>query len=97
VLAVAGCGGGHKIDPVVVSLDQSAAWIAVDQALVKLSGDVLNGGNLLHDSEVVVGKLRSARNAGLSEAWIDRQISDAEDSATLAGCADCFSLLESAR
>ena len=96
-LVAAGCGGSGSSGGSDSQFMQASDRLVVTQAEVKLAKDAVNGGNLLSDSNTVAQKLRAASGDGVSTAWIDKEVDEAESTVTNVGCSGCFSVLESAR
>jgi len=93
--ALAGCGGKSE-DPVAQSLIQNADQADVAQAQINLAKATINGGDLPARTLALIRTIRTARDEGVSDSWINKEIDDAE-SVIIDLCDRCYSMLEDAR
>lgn len=96
--AAASCGGSST-DKLAqgISKDADQANVYGDEA--KLDKISINGpvSQMFSQTQTLISDLQQARTDGVSNTWIDKQISDSENTVETVGCHDCFSILEDAR
>lgn len=93
----AGCGGsGNSLEQGLVKDDARATVYGTEAKLAKLS---INGpvSEIFPQTQTLVSELQQARSDGISNSWIDKQISSSEGTVESVGCHDCFTILEDAR
>lgn len=95
--ALVGCGlaGSHASER--RSNDQTS--VASAELVLWDEVDTRSGSHAFGATQEVVSALKRARSDGVSRAWLNQEISDAEDAVSYApgGCDRCRTILEDAR
>ena len=91
--------GGSSTDKLAqgISKDADQANVYGDEA--KLDKISINGpvSEMFPQTQTLISDLQQARADGVSSSWIDKQISDSQNTVETVGCHDCFTALEDAR